>query len=351
MGPHEPGSQQSAWRNSDERPALRPLLVAARNGQYRVLVVAYFSRWSRDAEVALRIRRELDAAGVALFFADEGFLSADEDAHERYLDEAIAAEKFSHRLSRTIKRTHAAKSERYARGDMSYRTLAREHGIAEGTIRAILTTPLYNGWAVRNRRSPDERRVATPWREDPPVSDEPWARVAQVRAERNKTAGRQHPMRVHQLAKRVFCICGRGVSADTLTKPSGPYRRYRHEDCSLWPQMSFKASVFEGPIAQQIVTIRLDNTALARIRTPGDEAADRGHHRTARRARARACAQGCRARRQAHHDRGLPRGARAHQRSHRRAGRAAHRPVRHRPGPGHRVAGGPQALLGVGGRG
>ena len=296
--------EQSAWRNSDERPALRPLLVAARNGQYRVLVVAYFSRWSRDAEVALRIRRELHAAGVALFFADEGFLSTDEDAHERYLDEAVAAEKFSHRLSRTIKRTHAAKFERYgdqagspgmgfyrtpqpearlaidpetmpgvvalferyARGDMSYRTLAREHGIAEGAIRAILTNPLYNGWAVRNRRSPDERRVAAPWREDPPVSDELWARVAQVRAERNKTAGRQHPMRVHLLAKRVFCICGRGVSADTLTKPSGPYRRYRHEDCSLWPQMSFKASVFEEPIAQQIATIRLDKTALARIR-------------------------------------------------------------------------------------
>jgi len=202
--------EQSAWRNSDERPALQALLSAALRGQYKVLVVAYFSRWSRDAEVALRIRRELHAAGVALYFADEGFLSTDENAHERYLDEAIAAEKFSHRLSRTIKRTHAAKFERYgdqagspglgfyrtpqpmarlaidsdtmprvialyvryARDDISYRALAREMGIAEGAIHAILTNPLYNGWAVRNRRSPDERRVAAPWRDDPPVSDE-----------------------------------------------------------------------------------------------------------------------------------------------------------------------------------
>lgn len=295
--------EQSAWRNSDERPALRSLLSAASAGQYKVLVVAYFSRWSRDAEVALRIRRELHGAGVALLFADEGFLSTDEDAHERYLDEAVAAEKFSHRLSRTIKRTHAAKFERYgdqagspglgfyrtrqpearlaidpetmpqvvalferyARGGISYRALARETGIAEGAIRAILTNPLYNGWAVRNRRSPDERRVAAPWRDDPPVSDELWVRVAQVRAERNKTAGRQHPLRVHLLAKRMFCTCGRGVSADTLSKPSGPYRRYRHEDCQLWPQMSFKASVFEEPIAQQVATIRLTKSVLERI--------------------------------------------------------------------------------------
>lgn len=50
-----------------------------------------------------------------MLFADEAFLSPDEDAHERYRDEAVAAEKFSHRFSRTIKRTHAAKFERYGR--------------------------------------------------------------------------------------------------------------------------------------------------------------------------------------------------------------------------------------------
>ena len=65
--------EQSAWHRSEERPALRALLAAAHEGRYQVLAVAYFSRWSRDAEVALRIRRELHAAGVTLFFADEGF--------------------------------------------------------------------------------------------------------------------------------------------------------------------------------------------------------------------------------------------------------------------------------------
>ena len=67
-------------RRLDEESAWR---TAALHGQYKVLVVAYFSRWSRDAEVALRIRRQLHAAGVALYIADEGFLSTDENAHER----------------------------------------------------------------------------------------------------------------------------------------------------------------------------------------------------------------------------------------------------------------------------
>ncbi len=247
--------------------------------------------------------RELHAAGVTLLFADEGFLSSDDDAHERYLDEAVAAEKFSHRLSRTIKRTYSAKFERYgdqagspglgfirtsqpearlavdpvgmprvvalferyALGDISYRALARQSGVAEGALRAILSNPLYNGWAVRNRRSRNERRVAAPWRANPPVSDELWTRVAEVRAQRVKTAVRQHPKRVHLLAKRMFCTCGRSVSADTLSKPSGPYRRYRHEDCNRWSQMSFKAAVFEEPIAAQVGNIRLTPAVLRRI--------------------------------------------------------------------------------------
>jgi len=296
--------EQSAWHRSDERPALQALVEAARKGLYQVLVVAYFSRWSRDVEAALRIRRELHAAGVTVLFADEGFLSSDEDSHERYLDEAVAAEKFSHRLSRTIKRTHAAKFERYgyqagspglgfmrtpqpearlavdlltmpavvalfqrySQGDISYRALARQSGVAEGALRAILTNPLYNGWAVRNRRSRNERRIAAPWRADPPVSDALWARVAEVRAQRVKTAGRQHPKRIHLLAKRMFCTCGRSVSADTVNKGSGPYRRYRHDDCPRWPQMSFKAAVFEEPIAAQVSGIRLTPRVLQRIR-------------------------------------------------------------------------------------
>ncbi len=63
---------------------------------------------------------------------------------------------------------------RYSRGDVSYRILALESGVPEGALRATVTNPLNNGWAVRNRRSPDERRIPAPWRNNPPVSDELW---------------------------------------------------------------------------------------------------------------------------------------------------------------------------------
>lgn len=105
--------EASAWSRSAERPALRELVAAATAGTFDVLAVAYFSRWSRDTEVALRIRRELHAAGVVLFFGDEWFLSSDENSHERFLQEATAAEIYSVRLSRTIRKTFGTKFERY----------------------------------------------------------------------------------------------------------------------------------------------------------------------------------------------------------------------------------------------
>jgi DNA invertase Pin-like site-specific DNA recombinase len=297
--------EQSAWSQSDTRPALGELRRAALAGEYDVLVVAYFSRWSRDTETALRIRRELHEAGVVILFADEEFVSADADAHERYLDEAVAAEKFSLRLSRTIRKTLAAKFtrhgdqagspglgfmrtpqpearlavdpatmpqvvalfERYAAGDVSYRDLAREAGLAEGAIRAILVNPLYNGWAVRHRRGADEQRIAAPWRSAPPVSDDLWARVAAVRAERAKAAGRQRTRHVHLLAKRLWCPCGRAVRADTSRQKNGTLvRRYVHQDCDRWSQENIVAHRLDGPIEAQVSGLRLDAATLARIR-------------------------------------------------------------------------------------
>ena len=297
--------EQSAWSHSDARPALQQLVASAAAGEYDVLVVAYFSRWSRDTELALRLRRELHAAGVAILFADESFVSSDGDAHERYLDEAVAAEKYSHRLSRTIRRTLAAKFERYgdqagspglgfkrtpqpearlaidpdtmplaveyferyAAGDVSYRELADQVGIDEAGLRSVLTNPLYNGWAVRHRRRPDEARLAAPWRSSPPVSDELWARVVDVRARRAKAAGRARTRHDHLLAKVIVCPCGRNVRADTSRQRNGALvRRYVHQGCPLWRQENVTAARFEEPIAAQVAGIRLDAATMVRIR-------------------------------------------------------------------------------------
>lgn len=298
--------ERSGWSRSDERPELRRLFAAAVAGEFDVLVVAYFSRWSRDAEVALRVRRELHAAGVVLFFADEWFLSSDEDQLEQFVQEAAAAEVFSIKLSRTIRKTLAAKFdrhgdqagspglgfvrtpqpearlaidpetmprvvaifERYARGDVSYREVAGEFGIPEGALRAILTNPLYNGWARRHRRRPDETVVAAPWRSSPPVSDELWARVAEVRRARAKAAGRRRSRHVHLLAKRMWCPCGRLVKADTSRQRNGDVvRRYVHQGCALWTHENVTARRFDEPIEAQLAGIRLDAATLARIRS------------------------------------------------------------------------------------
>lgn len=297
--------EASAWAKSAERPALQELVAAAATGTFDVLAIAYFSRWSRDTEVALRIRRELHAHGVVLFFGDEWFLSSDDNSHERFLQEAASAEIYSHRLSRTIRKTLAAKFERYgdqagsagpgfirtpqpearlaidpvamppivelferyAVGDVSYRDLSALSGVAEGKLRAILTNPLYNGWARRHRRRADEVVQAAPWRSSPPVSDELWARVSGVRAMRAKAAGRRRSRHVHLLAKRLWCPCGRAVKADTSRQKNGTIvRRYVHQGCRLWLRENVVAHRLDGAIAAQVTGIRIDARTLSRIR-------------------------------------------------------------------------------------
>ena len=136
-------------------------------------------------------------------------MSSDEDAWEDFIDEAVSAEKYSRKLSRRIKNTFRAKFERhgdqagspglgfirtpqpearlaidpvamqlvvqlfeeYAQGSVTYAQLGERHRLKMQHIRSILTNRLYNGWAVRERRSPRETWVAAPWRDDPPVSE------------------------------------------------------------------------------------------------------------------------------------------------------------------------------------
>lgn len=298
--------EQSAWSHSASRPALQALVAEAAAGTYDVLVVTYFSRWSRDAEVALRIRRELHDAGVVLWFVDEEFLSSDADSLERFVQEAAASEIFSIRLSRTITKTLAAKFvrygdqagtpppgflrtpqpealmavdpetmprvvglfERYAAGDVSYRQLAALAGIPEGALRGILTNPIYNGWARRHRRRADEVLAPAPWRSAPPVSDELWARVAEVRSQRAKAAGRQRARHVHLLAKRLWCPCGRVVKADTSRQANGTLvRRYVHQDCALWRHENVVAHRLDGAIIGQLSGLSLDAGVLTWIRS------------------------------------------------------------------------------------
>ena len=209
----------SGWQRSEARPEFTAMMAAAAEGAFDILVVAYFSRFSRNVRQALEAHDILHTGGVAIAFADERFISSDEDAWEDFIDEAVSAEKYSRKLSRRIRNTFRAKFERhgdqagspglgfmrtpqpearldidpvamarvvrlfeeYAVGDVAYDDLAERHGLKMQHVRSILTNRLYNGWAVRERRSPRAAWVAAPWRDDPPVSDELWRRVEEVR--------------------------------------------------------------------------------------------------------------------------------------------------------------------------
>lgn len=278
-------------------------MSAAAGQTYDVLLVGYVSRFARDLRTAVNARHHFHDRGAVLLFCDERLLSSDETGWETWAREAVEAEGYSRRLARRISEGYAAKFragdqggspglgfvrtpapesrlaidpvtvsravalfERYATGSVSYRDLETETGIPADAIRAILGNPLYNGWAVRHRRSADQRRVAASWRDKPPVSDELWDRVQRLRAER-RTGGGGPPKWIHPLAGRVWCTCGRRVRADIATPRGYVYRRYCHDvGCGVWSQKTYSAETFEEPIAGQIAGIRLDARFLSELR-------------------------------------------------------------------------------------
>jgi len=279
-------------------------MTAAAGETYDVLLVGYVSRFARDHRTAVNARHHFHDRGAVLLFCDERLLSSDETGWETWAREAVEAEGYSRRLARRIAEGYAAKFragdqggspgfgfvrtlapesrlaidpstmpraialfERYGTGAVSYRDLESETGIPADAIRAILGNPLYNGWAVRHRRSVDERRVPAPWRRDPPVNDDLWARVQRLRAER-RTGGGGQPKRIHPLAGRLWCTCGRRIRADVATPRGYVYRRYRHDvGCGAWSQKTYGAETFEGPIGRQIAGIRLDAAMLTQLRS------------------------------------------------------------------------------------
>ena len=304
----------SGFKQSDQRPEFQAMLRDAGHGAFDVLVVAYFSRFSRNLEQALFARTTLHRSGVAIAFADEEFLSSNDDDWERFVEEAVAAEEYSRRLSRTVRKSYRAKFDRhqdqagdaplgflrtpqpaallevdpeaikivqamfkaYAGGDVSDYDLGLRFGYPETRIRSVLLNPIYNGWVRWHQRREDRVTVEAPWRHNddgvmdsqhPPVSDDLWARVAEVRQRRLATAGRRRPHRFYLLSKHVWCTCGHGVRASARVKRSGrEVRVYMHPHCERWPQASYQADAIEATIAAQVGQIRFGPEMRARLR-------------------------------------------------------------------------------------
>lgn len=272
-------------------------MLAAAGTAYDVLLVGYVSRFARDLRTAVNARHELHAAGASLLFCDERVLSSDEDAWEQWAREAVEAEAYSRRLAKRTSEGYAAKFRRgdqggspprgfrrvppqmtlaidpstigevvrafemYATGTVSLNELEGQTGIDRDGLRAMLVNPIYNGWVRRHRRRHDEQRSPAAWRDSPPVSDELWARVQEIREVRYHGGGHPTPVHAHLLTGRLFCPgCGARIRADG-------HRRYRHHrPCAAWPQHTVSAVRFEEVISAQVTGIRHDAAMLVNLR-------------------------------------------------------------------------------------
>ena len=279
-------------------------MVEAAGRAYDVLVVGYVSRFARDLRTAVNARHDLHAAGASMLFADERVLSSDEDAWEVWAREAVEAEAYSRRLGKRIREGYAAKFrrladqagnpplgfvrvdearvlaidpdaieravavfERYATGTISYERLAEEAGIGEEQVTKMLKNPLYNGW-VRRHRGAQEERMPAPWRDSPPVSDELWERVADLRSRRHRAGGTPKLGRVDLLRGLLYCTCGQRIRTDgTMGTPPRTRKLHpRHEGCPAWgAQASYSSRTWEAAIIEQVRKVRHDGATIARI--------------------------------------------------------------------------------------
>jgi Recombinase len=305
----------------------------------RVGLIPYFSRFMRDPMLSFSYRDAFHARGCVLYFADRRLLSSDParqgdfgelavKAHIDNLDRARAIASGMYAKFRTRADpggqpalgflragrprpvlepdpAHigdaATLFELYATGRHSDETLALEAArlgfvspvtgrplTAKG-VGELLRNPVYNGWVVRFRGFSDEERVEAPWRRravpqpdgtagleaGPPVSDELWERVQEVRRRRSSvgagaTGGAGPGTQATTAAAKgvadrayvpnlVCAACGDALHGHTT---AGIRRMYHPRPmCEGWrrashARASFHADVYEWQIAALLATAR-----------------------------------------------------------------------------------------------
>jgi DNA invertase Pin-like site-specific DNA recombinase len=293
-------SGRTVWRS----PTMTEMLVEARAGAFDLLLAGYSDRWQRNLRRTLELLEDgLHPVGVALVMCDRRILSSDPHDWDELVAEAAGAERYSRRLSERITDGYAAKFdhqddpgghaalgfrrlperphtleidpatigvavglfERYALGTVSSKQLAAETGLADSRIRMILMNPLYNGW-IRRHRGPGETRRPAAWRSRPPVSDDLWARVEDVRRARTQGGGPRHRGRLDLLAGLLECTCGRRIRSDGQMGASDRVAKLHTEPCAAWGSKArLAASTWEVPVLAQLGSLRVDNAVRAQI--------------------------------------------------------------------------------------
>jgi hypothetical protein len=235
---------------------------------------------------------------------DRRILSSDPQDWDELISEAAGAEKYSRRLSERITDGYAAKFdhrddpgghaglgfrrlaepphtleidpermpiavglfERYALGNVSAKDLAEQTGLAETRIRMILMNPLYNGWVRRHRRSDRETLKPAPWRANPPVSDELWARVESVRRSKTRGGGPHHRGRHDLLAGLLECSCGRRIRSDGRMGNTERVAKLHVNPCTAWGR-SARIAAATWEVRSSRSSGRSDSTAPCEVRS------------------------------------------------------------------------------------
>jgi hypothetical protein len=149
---------------------------------------------------------------------------------------------------------------------VSAKDLAEQTGLAETRIRMILMNPLYNGWVRRHRRSDRETLKPAPWRANPPVSDELWARVESVRRSKTRGGGPHHRGRHDLLAGLLECSCGRRIRSDGRMGNTERVAKLHVNPCSAWGRSArIAAATWEVPILAQLGSLRLDSAVRSQV--------------------------------------------------------------------------------------
>ena len=292
-------SGTTVWRSA----TMTKMIEAARAGSFDLLLAGYSDRWQRNLRRTLELLEDgLHPAGVALVMCDRRILSSDPHDWDELVAEATSAERYTRRLAEKVTDGYGAKFEmhsdqggnaplgfrrldekphtlevdaatinravalfeRYSLGTVSIEQLGSETSLEPDRIRYILRNPLYNGWMRRHRGAAETRRPAA-WRSNPPVSDELWARVEEVRRSKTQGGGPRRSGHLDLLAGLLECVCGRRLRSDG-TFGDGRHRKLHVNPCESWgAQARYGDETWEVPVLAQVAGLTLDDGIIARV--------------------------------------------------------------------------------------
>ena len=97
-----------------------------------------------------------------------------------------------------------------------------------------------------------ETRRPAPWRARPPVSDELWARVEEIRRGKTRGGGPKRHDRVDLLGGLLECVCGCRIRNDG-TFGDGRHGKLHANPCEAWGRKARLAdAIWEGPVLAQV---------------------------------------------------------------------------------------------------